>query len=153
MPNSTYPISELTQEQLHQGMSVYFKTKLTRQDIKAFAQLTGDVNPLHIDAEYGKRSSFGENISHGLLSASLFSTIVGVLLPGRYALLNSIEVRFPKPIPVNSEVVVSGRVCFVQKTYHALSLNLLIFLNEEPCVTARAQVTILNQTDTPKRKA
>ena len=60
--------------EIHDGDVYSFERVLSPQDVRTFAELTGDFNPLHCDPETGRRSQFGGNIVHGMLAAGLFST-------------------------------------------------------------------------------
>ncbi len=62
------------------GEAVTFSKTITEADILLFAAVSGDTYPLHVDAEYAKASRFGQRVAHGMLSASLFSTVVGLML-------------------------------------------------------------------------
>jgi 3-hydroxybutyryl-CoA dehydratase len=87
-----------------------FKRFVSKKDVKGFARLTGDFNPLHMDENFAKKTQFKGTIMHGMLAASLFSPLIGMRCPGRYALLLSQEIRYLKPIRPNSTLRVSGEV-------------------------------------------
>ena len=63
------------------GMKRSVSKTITEADLQAFAGITGDLNPVHMNAEYAKGTRFGERIAHGMLTASFFSTIVGMCIP------------------------------------------------------------------------
>ena len=69
-------------EQIAVGMSVAYSQTITDADIKAYAGLSGDHNPVHVDREYAEQSRFGKRIAHGLMSAGFFSALFGTRLPG-----------------------------------------------------------------------
>ena len=73
-----YTIDELKVGQF----SSYSKT-ITETDVYLFAGITGDFNPAHMNSEYAKSTAFKERIAHGMLSASLISTVLGTNLPGK----------------------------------------------------------------------
>ncbi|MBN2121155.1 MAG: MaoC family dehydratase [Candidatus Omnitrophica bacterium] len=138
MTLSTFDISDI-----EEGMSVSYITRVRKKDVKAFAELSGDVSPLHVNEDFGKKTPFGGNIAHGLLTASYFSTIVGVLLPGRNALLSGIDLDFIRPVPVDSEVTVSASVVKVQRPNRMVVLKLLAFLEGEICLEGAARVKVM----------
>jgi 3-hydroxybutyryl-CoA dehydratase len=88
------------EEQLR--ISVGARASLTRvisdADITAFAELTGDSNPLHVDDAFAARSRFGRRIAHGLLSAGLISAVLGTKLPGPGAIYLQQAFRFQRPV-------------------------------------------------------
>ncbi len=67
-------------------------------DIAAFAEVTGDTNPVHLDEEYAARSFFGGRIAHGMLGAGLISAVLGTMLPGPGAVYVSQELHFRAPV-------------------------------------------------------
>ncbi|HSN97222.1 MAG TPA: SDR family oxidoreductase [Candidatus Nanopelagicales bacterium] len=84
--------------------------RLTEEDILAFARLTGDYNPLHVDAEFAARTPFRRPVVHGMLSASFLSTLIGMLLPGKGALWVSQSLRFQAPAFAGDTLRIQGRV-------------------------------------------
>jgi 3-hydroxybutyryl-CoA dehydratase len=134
------------------GMSVQYSTFIGRTEVNSFAKLSGDISPLHVNRSFGKASAFGDNLVHGILVVSHFSTIVGVLLPGRNALLNGIEVDFVKPIMVDSTVVVSASVLKIQRTHRMIVLRLLAFVDGDMSAQGTARVKVMPpiKTDFPK---
>jgi len=83
---------------------------LTREDVKGFADLTGDFNPLHLDEDFASKSTFHKPIVHGMLSASFISTMIGMLLPGPGALWTSQTLNFQQPAYVGDTIRVKARV-------------------------------------------
>ncbi|PSN81709.1 enoyl-CoA hydratase [Candidatus Marsarchaeota G1 archaeon OSP_D] len=83
----------------------------TEKDIKTFAELSGDTNPLHLDTEFAKRTRFGRPIVHGFLTASLISAVLGTKLPGPGSIYLEQKIRFLKPVyigdSVTAEVVIT----------------------------------------------
>jgi 3-hydroxybutyryl-CoA dehydratase len=71
---------------------------ITDADIRAFAELSGDRNPIHLDDEYAANTRFGRRIAHGMLAASLISTVLGTELPGVGTLYLSQNTRFVAPV-------------------------------------------------------
>ncbi|MDX6383258.1 MAG: 3-hydroxybutyryl-CoA dehydratase [Blastocatellia bacterium] len=71
---------------------------ITDADIRAFAELSGDRNPIHLDDEYAAHTRFGRRIAHGMLAASLISTVLGTELPGVGTLYLSQNTRFVAPV-------------------------------------------------------
>ena len=71
---------------------------ITDADIRAFAELSGDRNPIHLDDEYAATTRFGRRIAHGMLAASLISTVLGTELPGTGTVYLSQNSRFLAPV-------------------------------------------------------
>ncbi len=81
-------------------------------EVRAFAGLTGDRNPVHLDEEYAKGTRFGRRIAHGMLGASLISAVLANELPGRGTVYLSQTLRFTAPVflgdTVTARVTVKG---------------------------------------------
>ena len=89
-----------TFDDLHLGQIATFSKTVTEADLSLFVAITGDVNPLHVDDEFARRTLFSTRIAHGMLSASLFSTMVGMLLPGTGAIYRSQTLEFLRPVRI-----------------------------------------------------
>jgi NAD(P)-dependent dehydrogenase (short-subunit alcohol dehydrogenase family)/acyl dehydratase len=87
-----------------------FEVEVTLADLAAFANLCGDMNPLHNDFSYAKATSYGKQVLHGAFSAGLISRLAGMHLPGRGCLLHSMNLRFISPIFPPARLRVSGRL-------------------------------------------
>jgi acyl dehydratase len=76
----------------------------TDEDVWAFARLSGDFNELHVDDAHARRSRFGRRVVHGMFTASLFTRLIGMELPGRGTIYMSQSLRFTAPVFVGDEV-------------------------------------------------
>ncbi len=83
---------------------------ITQKDVEAFAKLTGDFNPVHLDAGFAKLTTFGKPVVHGMLTSSFISTMIGMLLPGPGALWTSQTLEFLAPTYIGDEITVVARV-------------------------------------------
>jgi acyl dehydratase len=85
---------------------------VTQADIELFATVSGDVNPSHLDPRYAETTLFHGVIAHGMLGASLFSTILGTILPGPGTVYLSQDLHFRRPVKpgdtLTATVVVRG---------------------------------------------
>ncbi len=91
-------------DDLSVGMSASTTATITAEMIDAFADITGDHNPIHVDEEYAKTTQFGGRIAHGALSASFISAVLGNDLPGPGAIFVELNLRFRKPAMINDVV-------------------------------------------------
>lgn len=80
------------------GQTAFLQKTITDADLSHFIAITGDLNPLHVDESFAAKTFFGQRIAHGLLSASLFSTLVGMHLPGVGAIYKSQTLEFCHPV-------------------------------------------------------
>ncbi len=104
------------------GETARLHHKITPADIQSFVDLTGDDNPLHTDAAWAESSSMRGIVSHGMLSASFISTIIGKKLPGPGALWLSQSIDFLLPVRVNDTLTVEATVVEVHTRQRSLDL-------------------------------
>ncbi|CAN4273200.1 MaoC Acyl dehydratase [Methylophilaceae bacterium] len=90
--------------QLKIGMIESYEQTITDADIKTFAGLSGDNNPVHLSDEYAEKSRFKKRIAHGLLSASFFSALFGTKLPGYGCVYVSQSLNFRRPVYIGDMV-------------------------------------------------
>lgn len=83
---------------------------ISETDVYLFAGLTGDLNPAHIDEEAARQTAFGGRIAHGILSAGLISTVLGMKLPGPGTIYLGQELRFTKPVHFGDTVMATCTV-------------------------------------------
>ena len=91
-------------EDLSVGMTASHSKTVTQADIVAFAEISGDHNPLHLDEEFAADTIFKEPIAHGLLSASLISAVFGMQLPGPGSIYVTQTLNFKGPVRIGDEV-------------------------------------------------
>ena len=91
-------------EKIKIGMEVSYSQTITDTDVKAFAGISGDNNPVHMSEEYAEQSRFKKRIAHGLISASYFSALFGTKLPGEGCVYVSQSLRFKKPVYLGDTV-------------------------------------------------
>lgn len=104
------------------GQSAELERTLSDADVMAFAALTGDFNPVHVDAEAAAASSFGERIVHGMLTASLLSTLLAMQLPGPGAIYLSQSVNFLRPVKLGDTVTARVEITAIDVAKRRLTL-------------------------------
>ncbi len=92
----TYQLTKFAD--LKVGQKASLTKTITEEDLSHFIAITGDTNPLHVDESFAKQTFFGQRIAHGMLSASLFSTLVGMHIPGIGAIYKSQTLEFLRPV-------------------------------------------------------
>jgi 3-hydroxybutyryl-CoA dehydratase len=91
-------------EDLEVGQEASMSRIVGEADIVAYAALSGDYNPVHLDAEYAAKTIFKERIAHGILSAGYISAIFGMKLPGPGAIYISQTLNFRGPVKIDDRV-------------------------------------------------
>jgi 3-hydroxybutyryl-CoA dehydratase len=97
-------------EDLSVGQEASLSTTVSEADIVAFAEISGDKNPVHIDAQYAASTMFKERIAHGMLSAAYISAVFGMKLPGPGAIYISQTLNFKAPVKIGDTVVTTVKV-------------------------------------------
>jgi acyl dehydratase len=110
-------------DDFHVGQHVTFTKTFTEDDLRRFIEITGDVNPLHVDDEFAERTPFGRRVLHGMLTASIFSTMVGMLLPGKGAIYRSQTLKFLLPVHVDETVTAHFVVRAIDRAKHRLEID------------------------------
>lgn len=80
------------------GQKASFSKQVTEQDVKTFAEISGDKNPLHLDAAYAEQTRFGDRIAHGGFTFAVISAALGMELPGPGTVYLSQNLKFLKPV-------------------------------------------------------
>src|SRR3989344_1207140 len=137
-------MNEFTFEKIDIGQEASFEKFFTEKEISTFSELTGDFNPIHADVNYAEQTEYGGIIFHGMLLASLFSTFVGMYLPGKYCVYLSQDLKFRKPVKPNEKIKVRGRIKNKIDSLRILEIETEI-LNEsgEVAVNGEARVKVL----------
>ena len=105
------------------GQHVTFTKTFTDEDVQRFIAITSDVNPLHLDDAFAAKTRFGRRVLHGMLTASIFSTMVGMLLPGTGAIYRSQTLEFLRPVHVDETVTAHFVVRSVDRAKHRLVID------------------------------
>jgi len=87
-----------TIQQMKVGDSASLQRRFTEADVQAFASLTGDHNPAHLDEEYARGTIFKTRIAHGMLVSALFSALLGTRLPGLGTIYTGQTLQFRRPV-------------------------------------------------------
>lgn len=103
-------MAELAYEDIKVDDEASITKTITEADIVAFANLTGDTNPVHLDAEYAAKSMFGERIAHGMLVAGLISAVLGTQLPGPNSIYLGQDLKFTAPVKIGDTLTVTATV-------------------------------------------
>ena len=97
-------------EQIKVGMNVSYSQTITDIDVKSFASISGDHNPIHLDDDYASKSPYKKRITHGLISASFFSALFGTKLPGPGCVYVQQTLNFKRPVYLGDTVTAIASV-------------------------------------------
>lgn len=108
-PNSLN-MSGYSIDELYVGMYKTVSKTISEADVYTYAGLIGDINPLHVNEAYAKTTRFKTRIAHGMFTASFFSTIVGMLIPGADAIYLEQNCRFLLPVRLGDTITARGEI-------------------------------------------
>jgi enoyl-CoA hydratase len=120
---------------LQVGDRASLKKVFTEDEVRQFAEMSTDKNPLHLDKEFGAASIFGERIVHGMLVASLFSGLMGMELPGKGSIYLSQTLSFKAPVGIGEEVTASVEIIKIRDDKPIVTLRTV-------CTNAKGVVAI-----------
>ncbi|MGO1120302.1 MaoC family dehydratase [Rhodovibrionaceae bacterium A322] len=103
-----------TLDDLKPGMTESYAKTVTEADIVQFADVTGDTNPVHLDADYAAGTIFKERIAHGMLSAGFISTVFGTKMPGPGCIYLNQSLNFKAAVKIGDKVTATVTVKEVQ---------------------------------------
>ena len=126
------------------GDRAEYERTITAHDVDAFAQVTGDTNPLHRDPVYAAKTRFGETIAHGMLSAGYISAVIGTkLAPDCCAVYLSQSLRFLRPVKVGDTVKAVADVKAIEQEKRMVTLETICYnQNGDPVVKGEAVILL-----------
>lgn len=138
-----------TFEDLAVGQQAFLTKTITEADISHFIAITGDTNPLHVDTTFAEKTFFGQRIAHGMLSASLFSTLVGMHIPGIGAIYTSQYVEFLLPVYVGDTLTAWFEVTAIHQENEEIEIKSWIDNHKgNTVIRGRATATLLRRLRT-----
>lgn len=138
-------MNEFTFSQLDVGHKEEFTVQITKEMEDAFRQITGDVNPLHQDDSFAMQAGdgrFPSHVSFGMLTASFYSTLAGVYLPGKYSLIHSLNIKFQKPVFAGDKITVTGEITDKQEALKLIQIKVTI-KNQNSQNVSKADMKVL----------
>jgi 3-hydroxybutyryl-CoA dehydratase len=114
---------------------------ITDADIRAFAALSGDQNPLHVDEEFAATTRFGRRIAHGMLSASLISAVLANDLPGQGSIYLGQKLQFVSPVFIGDEITARVTVTAIREDKPIATLA-TICTNQRNEIVIKGEATV-----------
>lgn len=125
------------------GDNYIHKFEFTQDQVQGFADVTGDNNPVHLDADYAATTMFKRPIVHGMLGASLFSKVFGTIFPGEGTIYLNQTLNFMRPMYVNEpyEAVFEVKELMLEKNRAIITTTIL---NSEGKAAVTGEATLMN---------
>lgn len=137
-------IQEMNFNDIHVGDNACMSKTISESDIYTFAGLTGDFNPVHINAEFAKTTMFKDRIAHGMLSAGFISAVLGTQLPGVNTIYLGQEIAFKAPVKIGDTVTATVEVIEKIEEKKRLVLKTTV-TNQEGTIVVDGKATVLKK--------
>src|SRR5512146_1250339 len=129
-------------EDIRVGMSAIYSKTITDADILLFSGVSGDTNPLHLDQDFAAGTMFKSRIAHGMLSASLISTIFGTKLPGPGCVYLSQNLRFKAPVRSGDTVTARATVQEIIPEKHRVKFDCVCSVGDTVVIEGDALIMV-----------
>ena len=129
-------------EELTEGLSASFEKVVTEQDVQTFAQVTGDTNPVHLDADYAATTSFEKPIAHGMLTAGFISAAIGTKLPGPGCIYLEQSLKVRAPVFIGTTVTTTVTVKELNERRRRAVLETVCTVEGKKVVTGEATIML-----------
>jgi 3-hydroxybutyryl-CoA dehydratase len=145
MDKTTNPLVDLNGyyfEDLKVGIIDEFSKKISGADIQTFAEISGDENPVHLNPEYAKGTVFKGCIAHGILTASLISTVIGTRMPGPGCIYVAQNLKFKTPVWAGDMVKAVCTVTELNKTQNLAEIKTQCFVGDTMVIDGNATIMV-----------
>jgi len=129
-------------EDLSVGQEASLSNTVSGANIVAFAEISGDRNPVHLDADYAAATMFKERIAHGMLSSAYISAVFGMKLPGPGAIYMSQTLKFKAPVKIGDTVVTTVKVAELMPEKRRARFECVCTVNDKPVVEGEAMLMV-----------
>lgn len=134
----------MTFDEFKIGTRFEFDTHVSTSDVEAFAKVSGDFNPIHLDEEFAKQTIFKDRIIHGMTVGALFSRTMASDFPGPGSVYLNQTLNFKRPIYHNSDLKIIIEVAELKPAKKIVLLNTTCLVNGKLCVDGQATIKLLD---------
>ena len=111
---------------LHVGLKESLEVNIDVSDISRFADLSGDVSPLHIDKNFAISRGFDGNVAHGAMIVAYTSALIGNKLPGAYGILQKMDIDFRAPLIPPKKIVIEGEITNISTSTGQITIKIRV---------------------------
>jgi len=129
-------------EQIKIDMSVSYSQTITDADVKSFAGISGDHNPIHVDEEYASKSRYKKRISHGLIPGSFFSALFGTKLPGPGCVYVQQTFNFKRPVYLGDTVTATATVTSIDPDKRRVFFDTICTVKNKTVINGVAELYV-----------
>ena len=129
------------------GQAATFSKTIEMADIEAFAEVSGDTNPVHLDAEVAAKGQFGRPIAHGLLTASVISAVLGTKLPGSGCVYLSQTLKFKAPVWPGDKVTARAEIIGIDREKRRVTATTTCLVGDNVVLEGEALLMIPESAD------
>lgn len=133
-------MNDYTLLELKPGMEESFSVTVTEDMLQKFLEISGDINPLHTDTKFAYQKGYPGKVVYGMMTASFYSTLAGVYLPGKHCLLWEVDTKFTVPAFVGDHLEISGRITEVNDRFGYIKIKARV-KNQKGETVSRANIT------------
>jgi 3-hydroxybutyryl-CoA dehydratase len=127
---------------LHEDMNVEIPFCVSAEDMRQFAKLSGDENPLHYDSDFAQKKGFKGPVVYGALIIAQVSRLIGMHLPGRNGMLVGLKMKFSVPLMVNEKAILKAHLDTKSTAARLVSIRLRVESNDRLIATGQADVVV-----------
>ena len=132
----------LTLNDLALGTKASVAFSLSAHEMRQFAEISGDINPLHVDDSFAQRKGYASAVVYGALLVAKISQLIGMQLPGRDSVWASLSLDFRRPLYVDQAAQVEGTVASVHATTGLIELGLVLRASGQVIAKGKAEVLL-----------
>jgi 3-hydroxybutyryl-CoA dehydratase len=147
-------VDAATRTRFRIGEQVSFTKTVTEADVTTFAELIGDKNPIHVDAEHARGSRYGQRVAHSMLTGGFISAVLGNKLPGPGSIYLSQQIEFLAPVYIGDTITSVVEVTSWRPDRRIITLKTDAYNQDDTqVVTGRAVLLVdrsVSQSSTPK---
>ena len=135
-------LDNFTYDEITIGQTAVYSKAVEERDLQLFAAVSGDLNPVHLDAAYAATTAFGERIAHGMLTASFISAALAMELPGPGCIFMEQSLKFRLPVKIGDVITVKLTVTEMQARRKTLTMDCKAYNQHEKLVLTGTSVVI-----------
>jgi len=114
----------------------------SEEDVRIFAEISGDKNPIHLDEEFAASTRFGKRLVHGFLTSSMISALLGMQLPGHGSIYIKQTLNFRAPVYIGDTITATVRVTQIRDSKPIITLQ-TVCINQEGMVVIDGEAVLL----------